>query len=42
VLTAGPVADKSATRYVISFNRVFAVDWPLEPITGSHTMKVLA
>lgn len=42
MLMAGPGADEGTTRFVISFNRVFAVDWPLEPITGFHTMKAPA
>ncbi len=37
VLMAGPGADNGTVRFVISFNRVFAVDWPPEPITGFHT-----
>lgn len=39
VLMVGAGAEKTSARYVISFNRVFAVDWPLEPITGLHAVE---
>ncbi len=42
MLMTGPGADNSTTRFVISFSRVFAVDWPLDPITGFDTMKAPA
>ncbi|WP_349885567.1 HNH endonuclease [Microbacterium sp. WHRI 7836] len=38
-LMVGADAEKTRTRFVISFNRVFAVDWPLEPITGFHEVE---
>ncbi|KRA24071.1 hypothetical protein ASD65_06255 [Microbacterium sp. Root61] len=31
--------DQTSPRFVLSFNRVFAVDWPLEPITGFHVLE---
>lgn len=39
VLMAGLTADERSVRFVISFNMVFAVDWPLEPITGLHATE---
>jgi hypothetical protein len=39
VLMAGAGADENSARFVISFNRVFAVDWPLEPIMGFHAIE---
>ncbi|MFT4307304.1 MAG: HNH endonuclease [Microbacterium sp.] len=34
--------EQNSPRFVLSFNRVFAVDWPLEPITGFHVLELPA
>lgn len=34
--------EQTSPRFVLSFNRVFAVDWPLEPITGFHVVELPA
>ena len=34
--------ERTSPRFVLSFNRVFAVDWPLEPITGFHVVELPA
>jgi len=39
VLMVRADAGEDSARFVISFNRVFAVGWPLEPITGFHAME---
>lgn len=39
VLMVGLATDESNARFVIGFNRVFAVDWPLEPLSGFHAVE---
>ena len=39
VLMVGLAADESNARFVIGFNRLFAVDWPFEPIAGFHAVE---